>query len=318
MSLTLLDATATAAALPHAALADALADMLVRRRAGQTLSPERLVVPLTGGVLLAMPASDGEYAVTKLVTVHADNPRRGLPSLLGEVLLMRADTGERLLMLDGPTVTARRTATLSALAARRLGAVRGAEMLVVGAGVQARAHLEAFAELLAVTRVWILGRDPARAEALRAHATGLGLPAEVVRDPAAALARCQIVVTATTALAPVMPDAVRDDAFVAAVGAYRPEMCELPATLVRRASVVVDDRAGARHEAGDLIQAGMAIESVAQLEDLEPGALAPGAGRPVVFKSVGQALWDLAAARLAWHNSPAPGEAAPAARSVRP
>ena len=211
MSLTLLDATATAAALPHAALADALADMLVRRRAGQTLSPERLVVPLTGGVLLAMPASDGEYAVTKLVTVHADNPRRGLPSLLGEVLLMRADTGERLLMLDGPTVTARRTATLSALAARRLGAVRGAEMLVVGAGVQARAHLEAFAELLAVTRVWILGRDPARAEALRAHATGLGLPAEVVRDPAAALARCQIVVTATTALAPVMPDAVRVD-----------------------------------------------------------------------------------------------------------
>ena len=111
MSLILLDAAATAAALPHAALAQALADMLARRRAGQTLSPERLVVPLTGGVLLAMPASDGEYAVTKLVTVHADNPRRGLPSLLGEVLLMRADTGERLLMLDGPTVTARRPAT---------------------------------------------------------------------------------------------------------------------------------------------------------------------------------------------------------------
>ena len=155
MTLSVLDAPATARALPYPALAEALSAMLARKRDGHTVAPERLVVPLTGGVLLAMPASDGEFAVTKLVTVHAGNPQRGLPSLLGEVLLMRADTGERLLMLDGPTVTARRTAALSALAGRRLGARAGGELLVIGSGVQARAHVEAFASLLGVTKVRI-------------------------------------------------------------------------------------------------------------------------------------------------------------------
>jgi ornithine cyclodeaminase len=97
----------------------------------------------------------------------------------------------------------------------------------------------------------------------------------------------------------VIPDTARADAFVAAVGAYRPDMCELPATLVRRARVVVDDRAGARHEAGDLLQAGLSIDEVEALETVVAEAARPRDGRPVVFKSVGQALWDLAAARLA-------------------
>src|SRR5690606_16191832 len=90
MSLTVLDAEATAAALPWAGLIDSLRAMLARRRAGLTQSPERLAVPLAGGILLAMPATDGEYASTKLVTVCAGNAARGLPTLLGEVPLMRA------------------------------------------------------------------------------------------------------------------------------------------------------------------------------------------------------------------------------------
>ncbi|MBP8305850.1 MAG: delta(1)-pyrroline-2-carboxylate reductase family protein [Burkholderiaceae bacterium] len=300
MTLTVLDAPATARALPYPALSQALASMLARKRDRLTVAPERLVVPLTGGVLLAMPASDGEFAVTKLVTVHAGNPQRGLPSLLGEVLLMRADTGERLLMLDGPTVTARRTAALSALAGRRLGACAGADLLVIGSGVQARAHVEAFASLLGVTRVRIMSRDPGNARKLIDHARGLGLQAEMAVDLAAALADSPLVVTATTATAPVIPDAVRDDAFVAAVGAYRPDMCELPISLVRRAAVFVDDLAGAGHEAGDLLQAGLDFRAVTALETVAPDAPRARPGSPVVFKSVGQALWDLAAARLAW------------------
>lgn len=299
MTLAVLDAAATAACLPYPDLVLALEAMLARRRAGTTSAPERLVVPLTGGVLLAMPASDGEFASTKLVTVHAGNPARGLPSLLGEVILMRADTGERLLMLDGPTLTARRTAALSALAALHLGATRGSELLIIGAGVQARAHLEAFARMLDVTRVRIASRDPANAATLVEHARSLGLQASLGHDLSASVAACPLIVTATTARAPVIPDAVRDDAFVAAVGAYRPDMCELPATLVRRARVVVDDRAGARHEAGDLLQAGVMIDEVEALDTVVEATAKRRDGQPVVFKSVGQALWDLAAARLA-------------------
>jgi len=299
MTLAVLDAVATAAYLPYPELVPALEAMLARRRAGTTSAPERLVVPLAGGVLLAMPACDGEFASTKLVTVHAGNAARGLPSLLGEVLLMRADTGERLLMLDGPTLTARRTAALSALAAQRLGARHGGELLIVGAGVQARAHLDAFVEMLAVARVRITSRDRAHALRLVGYARDRGLQASVADDLQADLAACTLIVTATTAHAPVMPDAVRSDAFVTAVGAYRPDMCELPTTLVRRARVVVDDRAGARHEAGDLLQAGVALDEVEALETVLAAAARPHDGRPVVFKSVGQALWDLAAARLA-------------------
>ena len=293
------DAEATRRLLPWEGLLGVLRSMLRAKRAGEAHAPERLGVPLQGGILLAMPAADREFASTKLVTVHADNPRRGLPSILGEVILMRADTGERLLMLDGPTVTARRTAAMSALAARTLAPGNDGPMLVVGAGTQGRAHVEAFASALGVRRVWIASRTRSSAEALAAHAASLGLRADAIDDPARVLPEARIVVTGTTASAPVIPDAVRDDAFVAAVGAFRPEMCELPASLVRRAALYVDDAAGARHEAGDLIQAGIDWSRVTALEDAVDSPTAAARGAPVVFKSVGQALWDLAACRLA-------------------
>jgi ornithine cyclodeaminase len=300
-----LDAEATASALPWAALPPALHAMLLRRHAGLTRAPERLQVPLTGGVLLAMPAADPEFATTKLVTVHPGNPQRGLPTLLGEVLLMRADTGERVLVLDGPTVTARRTAAMSALAAQELAPWARGPMLVVGAGVQARAHVEAFARVLGVRRVFVASRTLAHAQALAAHARSLALDAQAVERSDDVLAEAAIVVTGTTATAPVIGDGVRPDAFVAAVGAYRPEMCELPAALLSRASVYVDDLEGAHHEAGDILQAGLDWARVTGLQAVLAGE-APRPARqagPVVFKSVGQALWDLAAARLAYEGS---------------
>lgn len=295
-----LDARRTAETLPWGELVDALRDMLRRRHAGLTASPERLAVPLPGGTLLVMPATDGEYASTKLVTVHEGNAARGLPVLLGEVLLMRAETGERLLMLDGPTATARRTAAMSALAALELAPSRRRSLLIVGSGVQARAHLDAFAEVLGVRRAWVCSRTSAHARAFAEQARARGIDCTAIAAPAEALARADLVVTGTTATAPLFRDAPSFSGFVAAVGAFRPQMCELPAALVARAKVFVDDLGGARHEAGDLLQAGVDWTTVTPLERVIAGEAPRPAAGPVVFKSVGQALWDLAACRLAW------------------
>ncbi|RPH66928.1 MAG: delta(1)-pyrroline-2-carboxylate reductase family protein, partial [Burkholderiales bacterium] len=261
-----LDAHRTAALLPWPALVDALRDMLRRRHAGLTASPERLAVPLAGGTLLAMPATDGEYASTKLVTVHEGNPARGLPVLLGEVLLLRADTGERLLMLDGPTVTARRTAAISALAALELAPPQRESLLVVGSGVQARAHLDAFTEVLGVRRAWVCSRTVAHARAFAEQARARGIDCRAIDTPEEVLGKADLVVTGTTATAPVFRDQPSFAGFVAAVGAFRPHMCELPAALVARAKLFVDDLAGARHEAGDLLQAGVDWATVTPLE----------------------------------------------------
>ncbi|MBA2512025.1 MAG: delta(1)-pyrroline-2-carboxylate reductase family protein, partial [Rubrobacteraceae bacterium] len=111
----------TASRLPYAALADAIREVVLARSSGGVQAPPRLALPLPeGGVLLVMPASDAEIAITKLVTVHPGNAGRGLPTIQGEVVVMEAATGERLGLLDGATVTARRTAALSLLAAREL------------------------------------------------------------------------------------------------------------------------------------------------------------------------------------------------------
>lgn len=295
-----LDARRTAEFLPWPALVDALRDMLRRRRAGRTASPERLALPLSGGTLLAMPATDGEFASTKLVTVHEGNAARGLPVLLGEVLLMRADTGERLLMLDGPTVTARRTAAMSALAALELAPPRRESLLVIGSGVQARAHLDAFVEVLAVRQAWVYSRTAGHAREFADAARARGIDCSAVDAPGETLGRADLVVTGTTATAPLFRDDPSFAGFVAAVGAFRPQMCELPAALIARAKLFVDDLAGARHEAGDLLQAGVDWASVTPLEAVVAGDAPRPEGGPVVFKSVGQALWDLAACRLAW------------------
>ena len=295
----------TAARLPYGELADAIREVALSAADApeETHAPSRLTLPLPNGAfLLAMPAADIDVAITKLVTVHPENAERGLPTIQGEVVVMESETGSRLGLLDGATVTARRTAALSLLAARTLAPDPGGDLLIVGAGTQARAHLEAFREDLGTRRVSIASRTRANAESLAEHAKRLGLEAQVIDDPREALADASLVVTATTSTEPVLPDEVPEDVFVAAVGAFRPGMAELPPGLLSRAKVVVDTMEGAKEEAGDLLSAhevgafdwSDAIPLVEALRDV------PDSGGPVVFKSVGHALWDLAAARAAF------------------
>ena len=294
----LLSAQATAALLPYPALVETLAEVLRDRWAGTATAPPRQAVSLAGGgTLLLMPATDGELAVTKLVTVHLDNAKHGLPAVQADVVVLDARTGRRLFILDGATVTARRTAALSLLAARLLAPNPAGPLLIVGAGTQGRSHLDAFAEGLEVREAYIVSRTLAHAQALAEHARQRGMEAHALAEAGSILDRAKLIVTATTSTTPVLQEGIRPDAFVAAVGAYRPDMAELPPALVRRAQLYVDTLEGAQAEAGDLIQAGIDWSSVTPLE-AALDAEKPATG-PVVFKSVGHALWDLGAARAA-------------------
>ena len=150
---------------------------------------------------------------------HLGNAR---PVVVFDVL-----SGERRLILDGPTVTARRTAAVSLLAAQHLAPEPAGPLLIVGAGAQGRSHLEAFVQVLGVREVMSASRSPASAEALAEHARALGAHASVVKDPNAALLHCPLVVTCTPANAVVLHAMPRADAFIAAVGAFTPAMVEL-------------------------------------------------------------------------------------------
>lgn len=292
------DASATAGLLPYVPLSDEIARTLALKAGGGVNAPERLSLPLPdGGVLLVMPASDGETAVTKLVTVCPANAGRGLPLIIGEVVVMRADTGQRLGILDGPELTARRTAAASLLAAERLAPDLSGPLLVVGAGVQALSHAMAFATGLGVEEVMVASRSFARAGALAARLGSAGVNAAAVEDVGDAALRASFIVTATNSPAPVIPETVREDAFIAAVGSFSPSRAEIPAGLVRRCRVFVDDLPSARAEAGDLILAGTDFGAVTPLEEVDARLELSG---PVLYKSVGCAALDLAAARLAF------------------
>jgi ornithine cyclodeaminase len=183
-------------------------------------------------------------------------------------------------------------------------------LLIVGAGVQGRAHLEAFHAGLGVQEVRVASRHAASAEALVNHAKALGLQARRVMDPNAELANCSLVVSTTPAQQVVLTSLPRSDAFVAAVGAFTPRMLEWSAEvcqqLARTGTLVVDTR-DADHEAGDLLQAGIDVSALPTLADVVGQTAAwkqatrPTDG-PVFFKSCGWGGWDLAAARLSHRN----------------
>ncbi|WP_372826965.1 delta(1)-pyrroline-2-carboxylate reductase family protein [Polaromonas sp.] len=298
-SSTLLDAAQTAARLPYPALVAEITRLLAD---DSVQVPQRLVQPLAGGgSLFVMPASDSRVAMTKLITFTPANAGTARATIQGDVLVFDIASGERRLVLDGPTVTARRTAAVTLLAAQRLAPNTRGPLLIVGAGAQGKAHLEAFAEGLHVREVLIASRSASSAQGLAQHAQALGLQARVVQDANAALAECPLAVTCTPASAVILSAMPRQDGFIGAVGAFTPHMVELGPDLCRamaaRGTLVVDT-ADARHEAGDLLQAGLDVGQFDTLADVVRAGSGARAG-PVLFKSCGWAGWDLAAARTA-------------------
>ncbi|AOI73330.1 bifunctional Delta(1)-pyrroline-2-carboxylate/Delta(1)-piperideine-2-carboxylate reductase [Burkholderia ubonensis] len=290
-------AAATAALLDYSALLAALRQTVAEYAAGGIVSPERLVVPLqAGGVMLSMPSSAHDIAIHKLVNVCPGNAARGLPTILGQVIACDATTGEMRFVLDGPTVTGRRTAAVTALGIQALHGDSPREILLIGTGRQAANHAEALAATFPRARLFVRGTSAASAaafcDAQRDHAPRLApLDGDDIPDTV------DVVVTLTTSRTPVYREAAREGRLVVGVGAFTADAAEIDAGTVRNSRLVVDDPAGARHEAGDLILAQVDWRNVASLADVLGGTFVRGG--PLLFKSVGCAAWDLAACRAA-------------------
>lgn len=296
------NSAATAALLPWNALTQELAAVL-QDPAVQV--PARIVMPLPGnGSLFCMPASDARVAMTKLITFTPANAASGRPTIQGDVTIFDIATGQRLLIIDGPTVTARRTAAVSLLAAQHFAPDPSAPLLIIGAGVQGKSHLEAFAAGAGTREVWVSSRSASSVQALVDHAHHLGLRAHAVTDLAQTVAHCPNIVTCTSAQAVVLEHAPRPDTFIAAVGAFTPQMVELSASLCQHMAhhgQIIVDTSEAAHEAGDLLQAGLDVHTFPTLAQCLSQGMARPRG-PVLFKSCGWGGWDLAAARLAARN----------------
>jgi alanine dehydrogenase len=308
------------ALLDPRAVIDALADAFAQQAAGRCHVPPRTTVPVTGdGVLLLMPAAapadDGLALGTKLVTFYADNQARRAPTIQATYLLMDGATGRPLALLEGSFLTGIRTGAASALAARYLARRDSTRLLCFGAGVQAGFQLRCLTAEVNIERVEVVGRDPERARLFAARWTErLGLPVTVTTDAETAVAAADVVTCATTATTPLFDGRrLRPGTHVDAVGSFQPTTREVDAETVRRARVVID-QPGAIDSAGDLA---LAIKDGAidrrhvagDLADLVSGKLSPRA-RPqeiTLFKSVGFALEDLAAARLAYTRAKARG-----------
>jgi ornithine cyclodeaminase len=258
------------------------------------------------GTLLLMPAWQAGGALgIKIVTVFPDNARRSLPAVHGTYILLDAATGVPAAVLDGTALTLRRTAAASALAASYLARPDSSVHLMVGTGALAPHLVAAHAALRPIRRHLVWGRDPDKAAALAARLTAQGIAVAPVADLAAAAGMADIVTCATLAREPLIRGAwLKPGAHLDLIGGYTPEMRETDDDAVTRARVYIDTEA-ALQEAGDIVQP---LRSGVLTRERIAGDLSglcrketPGRrdiAEITLFKSVGTALEDLAAARL--------------------
>lgn len=262
--------------------------------------------------LLLMPAwekggEDG-YLGVKVVSVYPGNAARSLPSVSGTYLLMRAATGEPLAVIDGRALTLWRTAAASALAASYLARKDARRMLMVGAGALAPYLIEAHASVRPISEVLVWNHNPSRAQTVGELLAGRDYSVRAVADLESGVRGADIISCATLSSEPLVRGAwLQPGSHLDLVGAFTPAMRESDDEAVRRSTVYVDTRAGALHEAGDVAQpiAAGVIEAGGIAGDLFDLCRGKVAGRSAtdeitLFKSVGTALEDLAAAALAF------------------
>ena len=311
-----LDAADVRRALPMADAIEAMKGAFAALSSGRAVVPERihLAVEPHDGVSLVMPAfvddAEGQALAVKVVSLFDHNAERGLARIQAAVLLLEADTGRPLALLEGAMLTAIRTGAASGAATDLMARPDSRTAAILGAGVQARTQLEAVCTVRPIETVWVY--DPA-ADAVEAFINEMAgrapIPADVrpAADAREAVAEADVVCTATTSHTPVFSDTdLKVGAHVNAVGSYQPHVQEVPPETVVRARVVVDSRDAALAETGDLIRsirAGLitADHVRAELGELVLGGVKGRASEDEItlFKAVGVAVQDAAAARAA-------------------
>ena len=290
----------------------AMEDAFRQLSTGQVTLPTRLRIENSrqDGAALVMPcysAAEDFYSL-KIATVYPGNPAAGLPFVQSKLLLTCGKTGTPVAILDGTSLTAIRTGAASGLATRLLSRPDSKVLGVIGAGVQARTQVEAVCRVRPIELIKVFSRSRSQAEEFAAD---LQIKTTVVDSAQEAVSGSDIVCTVTPALSPVFSDNdVSPGTHINAVGSYRTDMIEVPFETTKRANIAVDHFGSALEEAGDLVQPMNAGIIDANHFRLEMGQVLenPSLGRAsddsiTLFKSVGIAIQDLCAARMALKNA---------------
>jgi alanine dehydrogenase len=299
-------------ALPMGRAIEVVKSAFAQLSTGDVEMPQRssLNVPRHNGVTLFMPAylAADDLMAVKILSVFNNNPALGLPLIHALVIVMDSNTGEMAALMDGTNLTALRTGAASGAATDLLARPEASSAAIFGAGVQGRTQLEAVCQVRPVQEAWVYDLTPERAEAFGAEMSQrLSIPVHIAQNPSEAVRQADIICTATTATSPVFSDAdVQPGAHINAVGAYTPNMQEIPVETILRAKIVIDQREAALAEAGDLLiplrqgligEAEIHVELGAIAAGLELGRSSPE--EITLFKSVGVAVQDAAAANAA-------------------
>ena len=270
----------------------AMETALIAFSAGRVIQPVRNMLTIEEGkrYLGIMPAVADDAMGLKLVCFYPGNAGSSVPTHTAMILLFRPETGEPLAVMDGRLITEMRTAAVSAAVTNRVAAPDSRVLALIGSGVQAKAHLEAIRQVRPIQEVRVWSQTPEHAKGFADAHGAIAMDAEsAVRD-------ADIVVTATNAREPVLKgEWLKRGAHVNTVGSPRPTWREVDDATMANV-VIVDSREAVLKESGDVILS--KAEIFAEAGEIFGGTKAPPVGQTTIFKSVGIAIEDLAAAQL--------------------
>ena len=294
----------------------ALKQAHVQYSTGKAVMPVRLVVPLPQiqGRITSMPGflTEDKALGMKIVTYFHDNPRKDLPAILATIFLFSAETGKIIATMDGSYITAIRTACASAMATEALANPRTPVLGILGACVQARAHIGALSRVRKLECIRLYSPSGTSAAAIKKEmAPRLNCPIEVAHNAESVVRDADLLVTVTTAKEPIVKFAwLKPGVHINAVGSHRPELRDIDGSTLARATVVVDSREAIMAECGDILLA-LQEKSIgenaihAEIGEVLAGTKAArkNSDEITIYKSVGIAIQDVAAANLVYRKA---------------